>query len=198
MCINNNNINNNNNLYDDNYMNISESASDSISDNASDSTSDSASVSDSDPLFEEIFEKDEDFMDSDKVDQQLYIGFCEPLKNPNILLMEVVVSPNSFLEYSGDQIYSYLKHFVDPFKQFNGKLEIMKLDIIPSNGYYSVTLKTHWIRLIQRNWKRIFKRRQTLLRYRTFPPVQRVFELTGKYPGGLNILPSLQGMLYRL
>jgi hypothetical protein len=191
MCINNNENNNsnninNNNLYDDNYMNISDSESDSDSD------------SDTDPLFEEIFEKDEEFMDSDKVDQQLYIGFCEPLKKPNILLMEVVVSPKSFLEYSGDQIYSYLKHFVDPFKQFNGKLEIMKLDIIPSNGYYSVTLKTHWIRLIQRNWKRIFKRRQTLIRYRTFPPVQRVFELTGKYPAGLNILPSLQGMLYRL
>jgi hypothetical protein len=164
----------------------------------SDTESVSDAESDTDSLFEEIFEKDEEYMDSDKVDQQLYIGFCEPIKKPNILLMEVVVSPTTFLEYSGNIIYNYLRQYVDPIKRFNGNLEIMKLDIIPTSGYYSVILKTHWLRLVQRNWKRIFRMRQKMITVRSYPPVQRVFELTGKYPGGLNVLPNLQGMLYRL
>ena len=188
MCLFNVNEENNYNNDDDAYISESDSESDSDSD------------SDSDSINDEIFEKDEEYMDSEKVDQQLYIGFYEPIKKPNILLMEVVVSPNTFFQYSGDIIHSYLKHYVDPIKQFDGKLEIMKLDIAPilGNEYYSVILKTHWLRLIQRNWKRVFLERQEIIRSRTSIYSQRVFGLTGKYPEGLNVLPNLRGMLNNL
>ena len=44
-----------------------------------------------------------------------------------------------------------------------------------------IVLHTHWIRIVQRRWKRVFAERKRRLRMRGSILVQRRFELTGKY-----------------
>lgn len=45
--------------------------------------------------------------------------------------------------------------------------------------------KTHWIRILQRKWKRIYAQRMERLRRRGSLSAQRRFELTGSYGAGL-------------
>ena len=74
------------------------------------------------------------------------------------------------------------------------KMNIMKLDIA-QDGTYNVLLKTFWLKMIQRNWKRVFKERNEILQKRANPTAQYYFSIRGRYPKGLNHLPSIYGLM---
>ena len=76
----------------------------------------------------------------------------------------------------------------------NAKIHIMKLCILEDETY-SVVLKTHWLRLVQRHWKKVFKERKLKMAARTFLKNQIFREIHGKYPSGLNVIPSILGMM---
>jgi hypothetical protein len=57
-----------------------------------------------------------------------------------------------------------------------------------------VILKTFWLRLIQRTWKTIFKKRQLIFRKRCSIQSLRYRELHGRWPEDC-IYPSIYGML---
>jgi hypothetical protein len=59
-------------------------------------------------------------------------------------------------------------------------------------------LKTFWLRIIQRTWKKIYKERNQIIQYRKTPYALFVFQRTGKWPSGFQILPGLNGMLWNL
>ena len=69
----------------------------------------------------------------------------------------------------------------------------MKLYII--NDAYTVVLKTHWLRLVQRHMKKLFSERMKIINMRRNINSRRYFEIYGKYPYGLNVLPSIYGMM---
>jgi len=56
-------------------------------------------------------------------------------------------------------------------------------------------LKTFWIRLVQRTWKRICKERKSMIQRRTMISSLNHREIHGRWPEGLNVLPSIYGML---
>jgi len=56
-------------------------------------------------------------------------------------------------------------------------------------------LKTLWIRLIQRTWKKIYKIRQEIFKKRCKIDSILYREIHGKWPIGCNYLPSTSGML---
>jgi hypothetical protein len=58
-------------------------------------------------------------------------------------------------------------------------------------------LKTFWIRLIQRAWKTVFKKRKEIILLRYHPISLRVRELTGKWPNNCLNYPGLKGMLVK-
>ena len=58
--------------------------------------------------------------------------------------------------------------------------------------------KTYWIRIIQRKWKHVYRRRMERLRMRGGMAAQRRFELTGNYGLGYSVDCSLRGMLQPL
>ena len=58
--------------------------------------------------------------------------------------------------------------------------------------------KTYWIRIIQRKWKSVYRRRMERLRMRGGMSAQRRFELTGNYGLGSDVGCSLRGMLLPL
>ena len=69
------------------------------------------------------------------------------------------------------------------------KLDIVCIDELTGNetvGY----IKTFWIKLIQRRWKKIYKQRQDILKQRMLPKSIREREITGKWPKGLRIWPK--------
>jgi len=98
------------------------------------------------------------------------------------------------IEYIYDEIYrtSIIEHptirnysnIINNAKYL--KLEILKLEILPTQECVCV-IKTFWLKIIQRKWKKIYKERMILLiklkNYRNL--LKR--ELNGKYPNGLGL-----------
>lgn len=56
-------------------------------------------------------------------------------------------------------------------------------------------LKTFWIRIIQKSWKKVFKMRKEILRKRMLPQNLRERELRGKWPASCSYYPGIHGML---
>jgi hypothetical protein len=56
-------------------------------------------------------------------------------------------------------------------------------------------VKTIWLKLIQRAWKKIYKIRNQLKQIRCRPDSIMYRELCGKWPQNCNYLPSIRGML---
>jgi hypothetical protein len=58
-------------------------------------------------------------------------------------------------------------------------------------------LKTFWLRLVQRAWKRVFAERKQVFSKRMRPDSLRHRETMGKWPSSCNKLPGIQGMLLK-
>jgi hypothetical protein len=58
-------------------------------------------------------------------------------------------------------------------------------------------LKTFWLRLVQRAWKRVFAERRQVFSQRMRPDSLRHRETMGKWPSSCSKLPGLHGMLYQ-
>ncbi len=67
----------------------------------------------------------------------------------------------------------------------NCAIEIVE-DIELETGELIGIIKTFWIKLIQRKWKKIFKNRKEIISQRKRITNLRERELTGRFPGKLN------------
>jgi hypothetical protein len=56
-------------------------------------------------------------------------------------------------------------------------------------------IKTFWLKLIQRAWKKIYKNRKIILQKRHRPASLMYRQITGKWPDDCNYMPSIRGML---
>lgn len=159
----------------------------------------------------EIEDIENDFRDSDKVSGNYYIGLASRDALDGNYMLGIAISPSSFFRYSYFDLWNYLNeynridyqtYYRDHFRDapdggliyHRPKINIMKLTILPS-GVYSVTIKTFWIRLIQRHWRKTLIQRAQMLRRRMSPPEFRYREIHGRYSPYLRNLPGLYGML---
>jgi hypothetical protein len=67
-----------------------------------------------------------------------------------------------------------------------------------NDGHCVAIIKTIWIKLIQRKWKNILKKRENAIRQRCQPKSLQYREETGKWPNECYDYPILKGMLYML
>ena len=141
----------------------------------------------------EIYQEDSYHLYREKQDKHYYIGFCKPMHKPRLILMANSVSPNTFFQHSYERIYQYLQNYSTLLLR-SPKIEIMQLHIT-RDDVYSIVIKTHWLRLVQRHWKGIFKKRAAIMQNRMTFHSLYTFEITGNYPYGLRKLPSLYGMM---
>ena len=58
-----------------------------------------------------------------------------------------------------------------------------------------VIIKTIWIKIIQRKWKKVFAERKRLLKERCLPAALYSRMMTGKWPAHCVVMPGLNGML---
>ena len=144
-------------------------------------------------IFRNIFYDEIYHLDSIKTNDSYYIGICTYSIKQNSIIFANSISSNSFFKFPFQKILDYLKNYSIIYTQ-KPKLHIMKLQI-SQDGIYNVLLKTHWIRLIQRNWKRVYKQKKYILMKRRSIQSIKSFELNGKYDFGLRILPTLKSML---
>ena len=71
--------------------------------------------------------------------------------------------------------------------------QIAKCINLPGEEQVAI-LKTHWLRLIQRTWKKIFQQRLNVIKLRKNPRNIRYREINGKWSQCCR-MPTLQGML---
>uniref|UniRef100_A0A6C0HBR3 Uncharacterized protein n=1 Tax=viral metagenome TaxID=1070528 RepID=A0A6C0HBR3_9ZZZZ len=141
-----------------------------------------------------LYEEDEWHIEADKIPNKYYIGICKRsnhYKSQYLLLNSI--SSKLFYKTNYATMIAYLKEYSIIYVA-EPKLEIMKFTPIHED-VYSVVIKTHWIRLIQRHWKKIISARKHIYKMRGTIDSLRYFETHGRYPYGLNVNPILYGML---
>jgi hypothetical protein len=107
-------------------------------------------------------------------------------------LLASTVQNKTFFQYNIDNIVDYLNNYSIIYQDHSVNPEIMKLQIDDSS-MYNVVLKTFWIRLVQRNWKRIYKEKQMIVQNGLIPYLKNR-ELSDSQIR----LPSLHGMMNHL
>ena len=115
-------------------------------------------------------ELNEELMDTDNmlmIDKKYYIGSYKYILNKNILLFDTKIHINTFMKYKSCDIISYLTLYSSIYSRTIDipSIEIMQLQILP-NQTYVVILKTFWIRIIQRAWKKRFNQKKLYILYR--------------------------------
>lgn len=77
------------------------------------------------------------------------------------------------------------------------QLEISECIYLPSDHCISI-IKTIWLKLIQRNWKRIMNERKLCIYRRGNPNALKYKEIHGNWPQNCAIYPGIKGMLSNL
>jgi hypothetical protein len=126
-----------------------------------------------------------------------YIGIPYYNEPQGIYLMNGNISRRSFLTFEYSRIVAYVRHISVFYVTRNTPLEILKLHI-HYDGVYEVTVKTFWIRIIQRAWRKTFALRKHYIMMRGNVHSQEHFRITGIYPFGYRNLPSIHGLIIPL
>lgn len=89
-----------------------------------------------------------------------YLGSCYNYKKSTQFKLDITISVNTYFKYSTQNIMDYLFYYRYIQKNTPKQLEIMKLYEKKFGNFkeYYVVLKTFWIRIIQRIWKRVYKK----------------------------------------
>lgn len=139
---------------------------------------------------DEIFDDEENILDSDKINNTYYIGSY--FLSNNKVLMACTITPQSFFKYNINDVQHFLYSYsISPNTNLN--VNIMKLHI--ENEYYTVSLKTHWLCIIQRHVKKIYNERKKIINMRMTMNCIQYCEKHGNYPQNCRVLPRIRGML---
>lgn len=145
-------------------------------------------------ICEQICHEESRHFYEDRFDKHYYVGTCYLLKQSDHWMMSSSISPGTFYRYKLNDVLHYLWLY-SIVRTSQSQFEIMKLHIDEVSGVYNVILKTFWLRIVQRTWKRIFRERQEIWRKRMSLGSLRHRELRGRYPSHINSLPGLLGMM---
>jgi len=140
-----------------------------------------------------IYRQDEEHLDSEKLHNSYYIGLCNIYSFRKTMLFVNSISTRTYYKHSHENILKYLKNY-SIFRTSRHIIEIMQLKIL-QNGTYSVIIKTHWLKMVQRHWKKTYKHRMSIIKQRHTPSSIFMVQQTGRYPAGLNVIPTIHGML---
>lgn len=83
------------------------------------------------------------------------------------------------------------------FSSTDARLEIAEVIYLPSYHCVSI-IKTFWLKLVQRKWKKIVRERKLCMSRRGNPNSLKYKEIHGKWPDNCSIYPRLKGMLSNL
>ena len=91
--------------------------------------------------------------------------------------------------------HKFIRNYKNMITQPNYiKPEIGEIINLPT-GHAVCIIKTMWLRVIQRAWKRVFKERKQIIQMRCRLQSLKHREITGWWPENCRYWPSLQGLL---
>jgi len=91
------------------------------------------------------------------------------------------------IQYANHEFLRNYQHYILT-KKYNN-IEIAETYILPGGEMVAI-LKTFWISIIQRCWRKTYQRRKYILQCRKMPTVLYYYEIHGKYPHFCNIWPK--------
>ena len=167
-----------------------------VPDYISDSDSDNNSLYDTiyDTIYD-IADKEEENIDSEKQHGKYYVGISVYNTDTNSIQLSTVVSVSTLFAYDVRAIRMYLEEYsmLCTFDTIS-PIHIMKLDI-KLDGEYCVVIKTFWLKIIQRAWKKQFAKWKYTVQMRGSIQSQYYFSIHGRYPQELRHIPGLRGIL---
>ena len=123
------------------------------------------------------------------------MGFVSKTQEQEFLLVENTVSLDDFFAHSGRETLRYLLETATSPPNWK-RVEILRVHMTGWNRtpwlYYTCVFKTHYLRLVQRSWKKVFRERRRILHSSKMLHDLRNRERTGKFS---LVLPNLRGML---
>jgi hypothetical protein len=140
-------------------------------------------------------------------------GYIKNVSDPNVLGHYLVITSRVdeldefLLEYRDS--YEFMFQTTEPkllthplirnYPAIAARFDYIKLEIgqmIELQGGERVAiLKTFWIRIIQRAWKKVFRKRQQVLLKRCMLSSIKYREICGLWPQPCNHMPGLRGIL---
>jgi len=148
--------------------------------------------SETEEMVDRIYFHEEDFLDSEKEDKHYYIGNSWVSQDKLYILYANAVTPTTFFRFDINHVKSYL-HDYSIFAT-NSNIDIMKLFILDDHTH-TVVIKTYWLKIIQRHWKKIYSQRKYCISRRRQIKTMMYVERNGMYPYDCHSMPGLQGML---
>jgi len=131
---------------------------------------------------ERIYEKEYLFLDSEKINNKYYIGIYSRVDDE--LLLGSCISSSSFFEFPINAVKKYLSTYSIIYNDrfFLKKIDILKLAINETDGTYNVVIKTVWLRIFQRKWKKLFAEKKSMMEHKKKLSSRMYFEVYGKWP----------------
>jgi len=112
------------------------------------------------------------------------------------LYLGMAISANLLFRYEYKYVQKYLYSAIQYFpypRNFHLKISIMQLNIT-EDGLNLVTVKTYWLKIIQRHWKNTIKiKKEIIEEMKTYKYIQNRELGKDRY----KIIPKLQGMLHK-
>ena len=127
----------------------------------------------------------EDDLDSNKIKESVFY-------NTNFFLKMYKSKYNSLNNLKVHPLIRNYKYIIS--RPTYIQLHIAKVIYLSGSECVAI-LKTFWIKIIQRTWKKIYKKRCTVIALRKSPVSLFYRERHGKWPDNCLYLPSLQGLL---
>jgi hypothetical protein len=146
-----------------------------------------------DPLYD-ICEYDDYIRDPEhifKTDDRCIGSVAYPDKD-GIFLLDLHVDPRLFYKYENSLVLDFLQLPIHPEHRIFGGIEIVQIKVI--DDAYTVIIKTFWIRIVQRRWKRYMKERNMWIQKMK----RNVLKIIGCRVHPLNEMPAYKGILSSL
>ena len=142
-------------------------------------------------LDDEEYDTDDNLTDNDDIDTDT---------DADTVISTINEFASMYNEYYADNIVDHI--IIRNYQNIINKPNYIKPEIaqciILETQHSVAIIKTLWIKIIQRKWKKIYKERKIIMRRRMSTSSLSTRELTGRWPSHCIYLPSIQGMLYNL
>jgi hypothetical protein len=142
---------------------------------------------------DEIYNTDYEYTEIQKQNYEYCIGICKVLPNDSQILLLNSISSSIFLKFPFEHVLKYLQNYSIIYVH-EPVVDIMQI-VISQQYRETVLKKTYWIKLIQRHWRNVIKKRYEIYNRRYNPASLKHRETTGRFPHHLKSLPGLHGML---
>jgi hypothetical protein len=140
--------------------------------------------------FDEFPTSDDDFSDEDdEIDKPVYMKHIVGLLKDKYSTIQQHTHLRNSYKHPTIRNYTHIIAKPDYIKP-----EIGQYIMLPTQESVAI-LKTIWIRLIQRKWRKICDQRKHILRCRLSTNSLKIRETTGKWPPEYRNVPCLTGML---